>query len=114
MGTRFRAAVTPLRVGLFVAGAIVLAAFAFVTPGPDGVSIAGHAIPSLCLFRSLTGLPCPGCGMTRSVAYSLHGHPIEALSYHWLGPLAAAGLLAVTAYPVARVLMTAFGLERPP
>ena len=41
--------------------------------------------PSLCPFKMLTGLPCPGCGMTRSVVTLLHGDLGASLFYHPLG-----------------------------
>jgi hypothetical protein len=31
-----------------------------------------------CLFRSLTGLSCPGCGSTRALHQLLHGHFADA------------------------------------
>lgn len=46
--------------------------------------------PPLCLVRLITGVPCPGCGMTRSVCAASHGHWSDALAFHWLGPLALA------------------------
>jgi hypothetical protein len=51
-----------------------------------------------CLFRSLTGLDCPGCGGTRMVWYLLHGNLPEAARHHvvalLLVPLALYGYLA--------------------
>jgi hypothetical protein len=44
-------------------------------------------LPSVCLFYNLTGLPCPGCGLTRSFVCLGHGHWREALHWHPLGPL---------------------------
>jgi hypothetical protein len=45
--------------------------------------------PILCPFRLVTGLPCPGCGLTRSWVYLFHGQLAESLYYHPLGPIAA-------------------------
>lgn len=41
----------------------------------------------LCAFRNLTGLPCPGCGMTRGLAALLKGRLIESLHFHAFAPL---------------------------
>lgn len=35
-----------------------------------------------CVFRSLTGLYCPGCGGTRAVLELMKGHIIKSLWYH--------------------------------
>lgn len=35
---------------------------------------------TLCMFHALTGLDCPGCGMTRAVWLLMHGHPIQSLA----------------------------------
>lgn len=40
---------------------------------------ATHAFYPECQFHRLTGLNCPGCGMTRAVYALLHGHLLVAL-----------------------------------
>lgn len=35
-----------------------------------------------CMLRTLTGIPCPGCGMTRAVLSALHGDFGAAFAYH--------------------------------
>lgn len=37
---------------------------------------------SPCLFRSLTGLYCPGCGGTRALRFLLKGDVLRSLWYH--------------------------------
>lgn len=35
-----------------------------------------------CLFKSILGVPCPGCGLTRAVEAFLHGNLREAFYWH--------------------------------
>ena len=50
--------------------------------------------PSLCPFKMFTGLPCPGCGLTRSVVALLHGDPSASVFFHPLGvPLVIAAVV---------------------
>jgi len=42
---------------------------------------------SICPFKLLTGLPCPGCGITKSIIFFYKGDIIKSLTYHILGPL---------------------------
>lgn len=58
---------------------------------------AGSSGVSICIFYSLTGIPCPGCGMTRSVHFFLHGDILHALQYHPFGILLLPALFLVTA-----------------
>jgi hypothetical protein len=51
----------------------------------------------LCLFKRLTGIPCPTCGGTRAALHLLRGDPSAAWRSH---PLAAALLLGVMVYAV--------------
>lgn len=41
---------------------------------------------SLCPFKMLTGFPCPGCGITKSLVYFYQGDLTKSLHYHILGP----------------------------
>jgi len=44
-------------------------------------NIAGDRGPvNICLFRQVTGIPCPACGTTRGVLCLLHGDPGGACS----------------------------------
>lgn len=36
----------------------------------------------VCYFRNITGIPCPGCGMTRSFLYILQGEFAKAWHMH--------------------------------
>jgi len=38
----------------------------------------------LCGFRRLTGLPCPGCGMTRGLAALLKGQVLQSVHFNAL------------------------------
>ena len=41
----------------------------------------------LCFFKVLTGLDCPGCGLTRSFLALARGHLGEAIRFNAAGPL---------------------------
>lgn len=42
---------------------------------------------SLCPFKLLTGFPCPGCGITKSLIFLYKGDIEKSLYYHLFGPL---------------------------
>jgi len=44
---------------------------------------------TICIFRKLTGMKCPFCGLTRSFASAVHGEYDVAFGYHYLWPLVA-------------------------
>lgn len=55
--------------------------------------LRGWPLPQSCYSRSLLGLPCPGCGLTRSFVYLIRGQWQQAWNEHRLGWLLA-GLVA--------------------
>lgn len=39
-------------------------------------------LPSLCLVRNLTGMECPGCGISRAFWAVCHGEPAKAYGFN--------------------------------
>jgi hypothetical protein len=56
---------------------------------------------SVCWFSSATGLPCPGCGVTRSLSCGLRGLWLESWHYHPMGLL----ILALFGFTAAQSLL---------
>jgi hypothetical protein len=82
------------------AAALVAAAAYPVTAVEDG--------PVLCPFRLLTGLPCPGCGLTRSWVYLAHGQWSDAWSANPFG------IVSMVAVAVLVVAVAVAALRRTP
>ena len=51
--------------------------------------------PYACPLRTLTGIPCPLCGMTRAVVAAVHGHVVTSLRYNPAGILLVALAVAL-------------------
>lgn len=53
------------------------------------ISVIVPRVPKidLCAFHRITGLPCAGCGMTRSFIAMGHGRIREAFAWHPMGPV---------------------------
>lgn len=62
------------------------------------------ALPALplCPFRELTGLPCPGCGMTRAFCAIGHGEFGKALALNPFSFVFYGAALALLGWPLAR------------
>lgn len=52
-----------------------------------------------CPYLAMTGMPCPGCGMTRAVHFLMHADVVTAFSYNPLLFLAAPVALAFAGAP---------------
>jgi Protein of unknown function (DUF2752) len=99
----------------FIVGWITLADLAIgralLRADETRVYVAGRALDLQCAFRSTTGLPCPTCGVTRSVAMSLHGEFARAWNMAPAGPVAVLGLLAFALAMLALALIQWAGAE---
>lgn len=81
-----------LRRALPVACGCVAAGLAVVVANNDPGAANSRFPP--CVFRTMTGLWCPGCGLTRGMHQLFNGHIGSALHYNLFIPLliVAAGL----------------------
>ena len=99
------------RVAAAVTGAALAAAVfvtrALATATPQAVYFAGRELDWACSVRQQFGVPCPACGLTRSVLLTLHGHLGAALEVNPGGPLVVLGVALLAA------LMFALALPRP-
>ncbi len=78
---------------VIVAWAVLLLS---VVHPPHGVGIA------VCWMRATTGVPCPGCGLTRSISCAVRGMFSESWGYHPFGIIflvAFAGVAVVSLLP---------------
>jgi len=79
--------------------------FALVVAGTAGVQIAlvSLSLPGWeCPFFRVTGIPCPGCGLTRAVILLLKGDLQASLRFHAFAPivlLTAVALILVLLLP---------------
>lgn len=51
-------------------------------------------VKTLCAFRLLLGVDCPGCGLGRSIIALLHGRLEESVAWHPMGVVLVLGVLA--------------------
>jgi hypothetical protein len=93
------------RLAAGVTGGVLLAQLVVLrlvsTANEQFVTLAGRELHWGCAFRDAFGVPCPNCGMTRSVVFSLHGDLARAFEMNPAGPLLVAGGLVLGALLVA-------------
>jgi len=75
----------------------LLAVAAWVRPDESGQGTHQQLGLPPCTFRTLTGRPCPSCGMTTSWAHLVRGEAADALRANVAGSLL--GLAAMAAAP---------------
>ena len=63
------------------------------------------AVPSDCLFKEITSLPCPSCGTTRSLLLLMGGHFHESLMMNPFGIVLALALVIVPLW----IMLDTFG-----
>ena len=62
-----------------------------------------------CVFKGLTGIPCPTCGSTRSVVYLSHGKVLSAFA---MNPLTTLCLISAVVYFFFSLMSSVFDLPR--
>ena len=78
---------------------ILVVAAALPLPVRRGNTSSLLGLPTLCPLRALTGVPCPGCGITRALCLCAHGHVWEAITvYHPVVPLVVIALVGAATY----------------
>ena len=59
---------------------------------------------SFCPFKMLTGFPCAGCGITKSLVYLYEGNLYKSLYYHILGPFVILFCLVTIAVLITEII----------
>jgi len=52
------------------------------TDPSEQVTVGAVSLPEMCIMKQATGLPCPGCGLTRSWISLMHGQWSDSLKHH--------------------------------
>ncbi|HLX13469.1 MAG TPA: DUF2752 domain-containing protein [Bacteroidota bacterium] len=60
--------------------------------------------PTVCLFKAITGLPCPSCGATRAILLLLHGNFRDSMMMNPLGIILLLGLIILLLWLIADML----------
>ena len=72
------------------------------------VPIIDKPLPGSCTFLRLTGVPCPGCGMTRAFISFAHGRLDEAWKYNPAGFL----FFGIVAFQIPYRIFQIFRIRR--
>jgi len=110
---------TPHIIVLSVCLFILLAAF-LLSPSrsvDEPLYIGSLPLPHACTFKSLTGLPCPGCGLSRSLVAAVHGDVTQSLHFHRLGLLTLVYIFFQAVYRIGAITVPSLtvhirGLEK--
>jgi hypothetical protein len=101
------------RVGLVTAVAVLVAARTLsLDKGHVTLPRVQWPLPVTCSLRRLTGLPCPGCGLTRSLVALAHGDANAAWQFNPAGALVL--VLLVLQIPLALLQEARRWAGRPP
>jgi hypothetical protein len=74
----------------------------FLAADEARVYLLGRPIEIECAFRARFGLPCPGCGLTRSVVMAVHGQ----LGRAWnVAPGGAAGVVGALVFAAGLLVL---------
>jgi len=96
MLSRIKPELGPSFVILVACSCILLGAFVLApsTSGGHSIAVGRITLPETCIFKNLTGLPCPGCGLTHSVTSAVRGDISGSFLHHRLGLLTVIYILS--------------------
>lgn len=92
-------------------GVVVLSLILSLGDGPGHVvlPLINRPLPPLCQMKLLTGLDCPGCGLTRSFIALAHGQFAESFRFNPAGPLWFAFLALQIPYQAVQIARIRLG-----
>ncbi|MBD3414309.1 MAG: DUF2752 domain-containing protein [Candidatus Aminicenantes bacterium] len=90
----------PHLIVLFACMSLLAASFILRPPSEENpyLRLGRVALPEICTFHNLTGFPCPGCGLSRSMVAAAHGDFQSSLAFHRLGILTLVYLFVQASY----------------
>jgi len=99
---------TPHLIAILICLLIIAGSFILKPPTKETpyLRIDSLPLPEICTFHNLTGLPCPGCGLTRSLVAGVHGQWKVSFEYHRLGLVTLFYLLLQIIYRGFKILST--------
>lgn len=83
---------------------IKLFLFSIPLSGAYFYSYTNYNSPFQCPILAFTGIPCPGCGLTRSFLALTQGNLSSSFSYHLLGPILFLLLMFVTIHLLLEIV----------
>ncbi len=86
----------------------IIALALVLKPQGSQLQIGQVTLPGLCVLRQTTGIPCPGCGLTRSVVSAVHGNWKASRTFHRLGPVVLVFVLLQVLYRLAWLAVPPF------
>jgi Protein of unknown function (DUF2752) len=86
-----------------LAGLAIIISFFYQPEGLPGFTV--------CWFRALTGLPCPGCGLTRAFCAISHGDFAAAWKYNPFGLAFYLTAILLVFWPAIRRLFPSFAVK---
>lgn len=91
-----------LALGVVALGLVVVLGLAFwLEPDPRGFGTHTQLGLPPCSFRVMTGMPCPGCGMTTAMSWAARGRMIRSAQANPAGAVLAPVCLAMVPWLVA-------------
>ncbi len=97
---------------LILASSALILALAFALPAPPdqapGISLLGTPLNHTCVLKTISGIDCPLCGITRSMVCLGHGRLGSAIAFHPLGPALMIFVIAQVIYRGLRLASARF------